>query len=193
MISLFMKKQTNNNNSGFSLIEVIVALGLIALIAGLIIANYREGERTNTIHFSAKDLATTLRQAQNNSLGAVRYDGRTPAGGWGVHIDLETATTSYKLFANLDYDEEDIDTYGYEAGQALPEHGGKTMDTKRGTFIATTSLGSMVSISFLPPHPETLIFDGTATSSEVEILLENEAGETRKVEVNSLGLIKSGP
>lgn len=180
-----MKQKCIKNNQGFSLVEVLVSLAIVSMIAGLMLANYRASEDTNRVVFSAKELAGTIRVAQNNSLGAVKYGTSTPLGGWGVHIDTELSDTSYRLFADMN------DNSQYDPGEAEIEHGGRTVRTERNVRIASTTLGSEVTITFIPPHPITVIRDGEGSSaSEVEVFLENHEGESRTVRVNNFGLIE---
>lgn len=177
-----------DNNQAFSVIEVIVAVSIIALLAGSVMANYKTGDKTNKLVMSANNLSTHLREAQNNSLGAIEYGDTIPDGGWGIHIDINDSDDSYKLFANTNYD--DGNNLSYDPGEAESSRGGKTLTMESGVTFATTTAGPQVDISFVPPAPETIIYNGASTSEEVEITLEHESGETRKVKVNSFGLIE---
>lgn len=177
-----------NDNRGFTLIEMVVSLTIVALIAGAMMANYRDGERTNKLMISANKLAANIRMAQNNTLGAVKYGTSTPEGGWGVHIDTTNSETSYKLFANENYNSGS--NLIYDPGEALIEYGGKTVTVEEGVRIATTTAGNEVDVTFFPPDPDTIIYDGSNELDEVEIVLENQTGATQRVRVNSFGLIE---
>jgi len=177
-----------NDNRGFTLIEMVVSLTIVALIAGAMMANYRGGERTNKLVVSTKKLSSYIRMAQNNTLGAVEYGTSTPDGGWGVHIDTTNSETSYKLFANENYNSGS--NLIYDPGEALAEYGGKTIALEEGVRIATTTAGQEVDISFFPPDPDTIIYDGSSELDEVEIVLENQVGSTKRVRVNHFGLIE---
>lgn len=177
-----------NKNKGFTLIEVIVSLTIVALISGAMMANYRAGEETNKLILAANSLSGDFRAAQNNTLGAVRYGTTTPDGGWGIHIDLDESDTSYKLFANENYDNGNNLTY--DEGEALEEYGGKTVELEEGITMASTTAGSELDVTFVPPDPDTMIYDGDSLQGEVEIFLENNQGLVKKVKVSSFGLVE---
>ena len=185
--------RNNRNNSGFTLIEVVVALTIVAMMAGLMMSNYREGEKINKLVLQSQELSTDIRKVQNNTLGAAKYGTSTPEGGWGIHIDLGESEKEYKLFANKNYDSDDDgdpDNFEYDSGEALPEKGGQTMELEEGVKIASTTVGDYLDITFIPPDPKTVFWDGSSTTSDASITLENKSGTTRKVKVNSFGSIE---
>lgn len=179
-----MKKMINNQ--GFSLIEMIVTLFIITLITGVGMVSYRENINRNNVKMAAHRLSTNIRMAQNKALGALEYDGATPEGGWGIYLD-SSSPGSYKLFANTNYnDGADMD---YDAGEADEDKGGREFNFTGGVEITNISIGSEAHISFVPPDPVTYIYDGSSTSTGVEITLSDGEG-MNKVKVNFFGLIE---
>ena len=181
--------EKNNIENGFSLVEIIVVIFIIAFFSGALFANYKQGNNTNKLIIEANIMASNIRLAQNNTLGAVKYGTSTPSGGWGVHIDLTNDTQSYLLFANKDY--ESSNSLGYEVGEAIVGSGGRIINMDREISIASTSLGDVLDISFVPPDPDTIIYNGTATSTEATIMLETKEGISRRIKINSFGLIET--
>ncbi len=107
---------------GFTIIELIIAIAIVALITGIVLANYRVGQRQQTIRAEAQKLVSTLRNAQNMALAGKVHNTEVPKFGYGVYID--DTNNKYTLFANycepdykdfvseacLDYMDQDIET-----------------------------------------------------------------------------------
>ena len=87
------------NNLGFTMVEMIVSIGIVAMIAGIFLANYRGSDRSNQLNLAAEELASNIRLAQSYSLGLVEFEGVTP-GAWGVN--LKTGDDYYIIFADSD-------------------------------------------------------------------------------------------
>ena len=161
---------------------------IVALLSGTMLANYRQGNRDSELNMASNGLASDIRLAQNRTLGAVKYGTSTPDGGWGVHIDLANPK-SYKIFANINYDEGN--NLGYDGSEeSRAGKGGRTINLGKEVSLASTSVGTEIHISFIPPDPETIIYDGTSTTTEADITLETKTGTRRKIQINSFGLIK---
>jgi type II secretory pathway pseudopilin PulG len=84
-----MKRST----SGFTLIELIVTLGVFIVISGIVLVNIT-GQRTQTdINDVTEQIGATLRQAQSDSMA--QENGVS----WGVHFENSTGTSPfYALF-----------------------------------------------------------------------------------------------
>ncbi|MCD4694111.1 prepilin-type N-terminal cleavage/methylation domain-containing protein [bacterium] len=184
-----MDKKYNNKNDGFSLMEIIVVIFIIALFSGSLFANYKQGNNTNKLIIEANILASNIRLAQNNTLGAVKYGTSTPSGGWGIHIDLASDNNSYYVFANKNYESDG--SLGYDFGESIIGSGGRVIDMDGEIKIASTSVGNILDISFVPPDPDTIIYDGTATYTEAVIMLETKEGISRRIKISSFGLIET--
>jgi len=179
---------------GFTLLEMIVSLSMIALVASLFIANYRSINKRMDLTVVAQNLAADLHLAQNNALGLVKYNGLVPPGGWGIAFN--TASSSYTLFADLNapgetgymqYDSEDEGITGY---------GARVTKLPDGVEISKLEAGSLpdnpeVSVTFLPPDPATNIYSGGATTTSLLIELTEKRDNSQKtVRVNFLGLVE---
>lgn len=164
----------------FSLIELIIAIAIIAIVMGLFFANYNAGESRANLINTREDIIKDLYYAQSQSYGGqiLGTATTTPAGGWGVYFDI--ASTSYAIFADLDgdnlYSAEELDRE-----VELPDN------------ISFSSLGGedILSITFPTDTFRAHIYDGSATSSEAEIiLLDNIEAATSSVYINYAGLIE---
>lgn len=57
---------------GFTLVELVVSIGIIGVITGVIIVNYRDFESTTVLKNAAYDVALGLRESQLKSISVVR-------------------------------------------------------------------------------------------------------------------------
>lgn len=53
---------------GFTIIELIIAVAIIVILSGIVLANYHASRRQQTLTAEAQKLASTLRKAQNMAL-----------------------------------------------------------------------------------------------------------------------------
>lgn len=181
------------NTNGFGLFEVIVSLFIIALLAGIFLANYHGASKNNNLTLAAQKLASDIRMAQNNSLGSVLYGGSLPAGGWG--IDFNRGANSYVIFADVNNNKV------YDVNETIPASGGSTftlpanivISDLTGDSITGDNSHSKLDITFLPPNPTTNIYWDSATFSKyaVIILKDSTTGKTANINVNILGLIEA--
>jgi len=182
----------NLNEKGFTLIELLVSVSIILMLSSVFLVNYRGGDTMARLTMSAQKLASDIRMAQNNTLGSVEYNTVIPPGGWGVHFDRVSNDKGYLLFADLDEDME------YDTGtgeEADTQYGGRIVELPIGISIKSILVNAVpvnvIDISFLPPDPITNILNGSATSTKVTIVLEeNENNAEKEIKVNYFGLIE---
>jgi prepilin-type N-terminal cleavage/methylation domain-containing protein len=174
--------------NGFTLIELIVSISIIAMMSGLFLANYHSTNESTELKMTAQKLASDIRLVQNYSLGSKEYGGNMPAGGWGIHLDRVSFPNSYILFADSDGNMQ------YDSGESDADKGGQTISLPVGVNVGDIDIGSSVNsvdITFLPPDPITNIWDGSNAYNFVDIILIEENGNmTRTVGVNFFGLIE---
>jgi prepilin-type N-terminal cleavage/methylation domain-containing protein len=176
------------SGAGFTLIELIVSISIIAMMSSLFLTNYHSTNKRSELIMTAQKLASDIRLAQNYSLGSKEYGGNMPTGGWGAHFDKISLPNSYIIFADVDGDKQ------YDSGEADIDKGGQTISLPAGVRIEDINTGSSldsIDITFLPPDPTTNIWDGSNNYNLADItLLENTNNTTKKVEVNFFGLVE---
>jgi len=82
---------------GFTLVEMLVILGIMAILLALAIPTYRSFQRESDLNNATEEIINTLRVAQNKTLaseGASQY---------GVYFDQTTAPHQITLFKGGDY------------------------------------------------------------------------------------------
>ncbi len=188
-----MKILKNNIKSGFTLVELLASFFIIALMTGIFLTNYRQGERQSDLILTGQLLVSDIRFAQANALGLVMYDDIIPDGGWGVYFDKENSG-EYKIFA--DTNENKL----YNEGEADGEHGGMTMELSKSIVIENLVIidssdneipVDKLHIVFLPPTPKTFINTKYIDYKRAVITLKEVSLEEEiKIKVNFAGLIE---
>ena len=177
-------------NRSFTLIELTVVIGIIALLTALILPNYRVGQRQFALQRSAHKLSQDLRRAQEMAMSAAfseETEGKVPKGGYGIIIKLQPMPQkTYILFGdkngNGDYDAGSDYTIGGE------------IKLEKGIFLESiqTNFGSSNSatITFIPPDPEISIkTPGQSECVEISLAHEQNPGINKSIYVNKAGLI----
>jgi len=168
-----------NDQKGFTLVELTVVIAIIILLSGLVLTNYRVGEREYALLRSAQKLAQDLRRAQKMAMASetlpAKCGGEFSAGGYGIYF--VTASNSYILFADCD------DNGEYDLG---PE---KIEEIFLESKIKISTLSSdpfSLNITFFPPDPTIII---KPSANPATITLKND-GKTKTVKINTAGLIE---
>jgi len=181
------------NKSGFTLIEMVASIAIIVMITGIFIANYHTMNKRSDLIMAAQKLVADLHEAQSDSLGLIKYDNAVPAGGWGVHFSTNSPN-QYVLFADLNAPGA-LGYMGYDSNEHDTSKGAKITDLPYNIALSALRVNGVtkpeVNVTFLPPNPQTNIYDGVATSTELEIdLLEKRNNTVKTIVINFLGLIE---
>jgi prepilin-type N-terminal cleavage/methylation domain-containing protein len=139
---------------GFTLIEIIVAIAIIAILTTLSVASFRSNQQSDSLTIAALRVAEEFRTAQNQAASGYT-DMYSSAKSFGVHIDKE----SNSLFAFADmYTQNGIGTWTAQEADAsstdamLPNRPISVDPTKDGSVIIdrmTIDGGSVTTADFL--------------------------------------------
>lgn len=154
-----------NTQKAFTLIELIIAIAMLALIAGVSVANFRSGERQKRLSFAVDGVINGIRNAQNLTLTARQIAAstctinnnpdRAPKFYW---ITFNKNSTAYSLNATDKCDQNYlIETY------TLPQ--GIEIAQTNGIQVNGVS-GNVVSVLFEPPFAlQTAYLDSSSRAS----------------------------
>jgi len=176
---------------GFTLVELLVVIGIISLLTALILPNFRGGESQFALQRSANKLSQDIRRAQQMALSAKECQpcgGIFPETGYGIILDNAWSTRQYRLYA---------DTHGKNEFFTPNDTIVETIDLEKGVIIKEISLPpntySSVSINFKPPDPITNIKYNIGPPGQsltiITLALETDPNKTKTVKVNKAGLI----
>jgi hypothetical protein len=203
---LKLNKKYRWERAAFTLLEMTTSIFLIVMITATFIANYRSNNKRTDLIMTAQKLVADIHAAQNNTLGLVKYGAEVPAGGWGIHFNLDSPTR-YIMFADLDRPASN------EPGQVWPadpgfmtydsttegdvNKGARIVDLPRGIEIISLEVEgaslntNLAFVTFLPPDPKTNIYNGISTSTALRVTLKQGSDQkTKTVRVNFLGLVE---
>lgn len=183
----------NNTERGFSLIELLVAISILATISIIVLANHTRFNGSVLLSSLAYDIALSVREAQVFGVSVRQYDASFQLG-YGV---LFEGAASYSLFADTNsnkvYDNEDvvIRAYGLQRGFRIQQFCGiNTLGTPQ---CSNDSLNPIthLAIVFLRPEPDAFMSSNILAEeySRGTITIVSPGGDTRTVEVASTGQI----
>jgi prepilin-type N-terminal cleavage/methylation domain-containing protein len=179
--------------SGYTLIELIVSIAIIAMITAIFLVNYHSTTRRADLRLTAQRVVSDIRLTQNYALGLMSYgavDNRVaPAGGWGIVFDSDSS--EYSTFADI------TPNHLFDIGEAEADYGA-IIHTLPANFIIEDIKVKQISgliisvpkvnIIFLPPDPKVFI-NALESNQEVELVLKDQTTEeTKNIKINFLGL-----
>lgn len=193
MSSLF----SNKKFKGFTLIELMVTVGIFVFMTALMLAKYNNFYSGTIFTNLAYDIALTIRQAQSYGISVkVNENNDSFNYAYGVRFDVSDTTNSKKISLNS-YTGTKLAGYAMSATE-------KTYNIKRGAYISSLCLNTdctsgpqngVLDIIFQRPNPETIICTGTAVTScnnykyAKIIITAGDGVTTHTIEVNGVGQI----
>jgi prepilin-type N-terminal cleavage/methylation domain-containing protein len=183
-----------NDQKGFTLLELTVVIAIIVLFSGIMLSNYRGGEREYALLRSAYKLAQDLRTVEKMAMASEMlpstFDGvgGFPKGGYGIYFQVNS--NSYILFADCNGDgkyEEGGSAASCSAASGVNSYPEKIKEFSLESKIKISNLSfNPLNITFFPPDPTIKI---TPSANPATITLKND-GKTKTVRINTAGLIE---
>ncbi|MCW9054437.1 MAG: prepilin-type N-terminal cleavage/methylation domain-containing protein [Candidatus Pacebacteria bacterium] len=186
---------------GFSMIELVVSVGILVVITLVVLVNYAAFGGSVLIGSLAYDVGLSIRQAQVFGLSVREFgfgSGQFDVG-YGVHFDMDSPQ-DYFIYADLDKN------YIYNADDGAQEvfNIGRGFSIKRVcvTTVSSTELCSdtdninVLDITFVRPDPDAYIrVDGDAGTvyQSARVVVGSPQGAEREVTVESTGQISVVP
>lgn len=177
------------NNSGFTLIELIVSITILGLITTISIANYKKGGNSTELIAVTQDIVSEIRKTQSFAMSSEEMNGVNPPGGWG--IKLQDNSSEISIFADITADSkltDDSEIYS-KSKFSLSEN----------VFVSDINVNGNnypnFYMTFIPPDP-TINIAGADSGNNLssfqptaEITFSNKSGDSKILKLNSFGLI----
>lgn len=196
------------NSKGFTLLELLVIVSIIASLSAVVLGGYNTGETKFTLLRSANKLAQDIRKAENMAMigksAPLSFGEIFPEGGYGIYITASSASTtapevnSYNLFCDCNGNKE------YESEGAAGSCASSTVanpfresmevmsletDVDIESISSATGTLSSIAITFFPPDPIIrIVGPNSERYDEITITLDLY-GEEKTLTINNVGLI----
>ena len=185
-----------SSSKGFTLLELLVVVGVIVTLSTVALSGYRTGEDKFALQRSAVKLAQDLRRAETMAMtgesAPSTFGGIFPSGGYGFYF--ANGASSYVLFSdcnnNAEYESSGsaISCTASTGANPFPE----TMETiplETGAVISNISPATSFSVTFYPPDPTIKITGADSQSYNQAVITLSLYGKTKTVTINNVGLI----
>lgn len=167
--TFIVAKNLKSSSSGFTLIEILVALSIVVVLSALLVANYKVSSRQSNVSAFHGSLFQDLELTKWRAINSQQYGGDLPVY-WGVY--LEKGLASYKIFADLN------GNFLIDDGEDDVSLGAKTYDFLSGSVISNINLGDRVSILFSTEDGFPIFYDiDGGLVSENELTIEIRDGD----------------
>jgi len=193
------------SQKAFTLLEITVVVAIIGLLAAIVLANYRGGEKQSALLRSTHRLAQDLRRAEEMAISSQKTSPEFgeevfPRGGYGIYFEIDPAAPKgYHIILFADCDQEgDYDDWGsFTCAEATSGPGNSRDETieaitlEEGIKIKKLQVDSFpvdfLPITFTPPDPTVTIAEGNEAA--ITLCLKDNENITRTITVNKAGLI----
>lgn len=196
------------NKRGFTLLEMLVSVSIIATMSGIVLVNYRKTNNIADVKMAAQKLASDIRMVQNYAMSLKEFENSgTPEGGWGLRI--ERYSNKVVIFADRDGSKK------YRLSEdAIPAENERFKELELPENITfnifvinngaqSSSNRTFANIVFLPPDPETFIGGAINESNDnfpdptneadeinIELIYQDDPGTVQAIRVNKFGLVE---
>lgn len=149
-----MKKE-DKKQQGFSLVEMLVVIFIVALISATLIFNWRKNEKQYLLQRVAQNIVQDIRKMQDMTLNGTKYENQIPYS-YGIFFD-KNKKKSYQLFGDIN---------GNNTYQPSDMEIGAEISIESGIEIDSLSSGAQnLNITFLIPDGFTKINPSSPTAS----------------------------
>ncbi len=177
------KLQATHSSRGFTLVEMIVTVGIFALISASIIARNATFDEEVLLNNMAYDIALSVRRAQNYGINVRASEGQFDRP-YGVHFN--TGEQTYAFFADADAD--DL----YDAPEELLETFtlGRGATVKALCDLSNTSCDlKELTVLFKRPDPDAVMYSEKTPIARSRIDIESARGGLRSIVIEATGQI----
>ncbi len=165
-----MFNKSKSNQQGFTVTEVLIVMGIFAVISGAVLVNFRQGEKISAFLLATENIASDLKKIQIQSLSGIVPE-EAVASGYGAYFSLGQADR-YLLF-------KDNGDQLYESGQDTVI---ETVFLPSGLALESLTTDPLI-IVFKPPKP-TIYLNGEQALNSAQITLSSEPVASKQGAVN---------
>ncbi len=192
----------HDSRRGFSLLEVMIVLGIVTSISALILVSFPAVSQSINLQRSSRAMALALRKAQNMAFAVrpieVAPGARRTPFSFGVHWNRATMPDTYVIFA--DFFPSGSPNGRYDGGAGSTDMIVETVRLEPGIAFGnitcmlggTDQCGDVLNIVFSVPDAQTQIGNASQTVGEsAELVLTGRGGLiARKITVRTTGQIQ---
>lgn len=187
---LFRRRFFRGKKAGFTLVEILVILGITALISGFAVSYGRVGQRQIALYVETAKMAGLMFRAKSLAIATYGAASRPRSCGYGFAVDYDSK--SYVLFNYQPQPESPNCTDIISIDPAF-RFIVSSFKINTGLEMDNAASDSLHSILFVPPSPRTLIStgpDGALSSGPATLHLRTVDSLLKgKISVNSSGQI----
>lgn len=180
-------KYKKNNLKGFTVIEMLVTLGIITLLTTMILVYSRRSESVSNLVREGNRMVFELQKAKSSAMLTLQKKEGKKACGWGVYIDTgKSSANNFIIFQDFCLEDTSENFQGnnkYDEGEKIEE-----LELLKGIEIFETNFSSVV---FVPPEPK-IIFSPVLSPKEegiIKIGLENKPTQYFEIKISPVGQI----
>ena len=170
---------------GFTIIELLVTMSVIAIVSGIALLNFHTGNENLALQRAANKVAQDIRRAADLSIQAEQdtYCGGTLSG-YGLYADMVT-TDSYIMYANCN----GVAKEGYDSSSDVIVETIVLDDSVVIKDISTPT--NALGVSFFPPDPRAALCKNDScpgeSSASITLALKGDPSKTKVVQINKGG------
>lgn len=184
-------------HKGFTLVEMLISVGIFAAISAIILANYPEFRSRSALDNLTAQIAIIFREAQVYGI-SVREEGNSDFNiGYGVHVDISEDNTALIIFADKNKNnifdsaiDSVLETFELKGGETISQLCAPSCIGDEGQQFV---LADSITVVFIRPNPDAYFsVNGVYNTgvSSVSLKISNRSGSySRYVEVYTTGQI----
>lgn len=168
----------NSKKSGYTVLELVVVLGMVAILFAIVLVNYRSGSNQLALQRAAYKILGDVRRTQ--SMAGVD----SGCGSYNYGLNFDNGATEYKLFADCNNNK------AYTSGGSELKETIKMEKGVKVCEITGSAVSGKVDLVFVPPDPFVLI-DGNRDGGplSVKICLESDSSKSKTITITKAGTV----